>query len=104
MAFADDQSELKRIAAEMKRLGQTFRRFDVWASWTLLVDVSGFLDGEFREWPAHIQDPIYAACERDCKAKPGETVRIVIGRCYQDAPDEHPYLMVVAQAFPVLEH
>lgn len=38
--------------------GKSIRTFE------LVVTVSGALEGEFKDWPANIQDPIYAAMER----------------------------------------
>lgn len=100
----DNRDELIRLAEQTKRMDQAFKRIGKFDTWICTVDVSGFLEGEFADWPAHIQDPIYRAVEKQCKPKPGEHVKIVVARCYKDVPDEPAYLRIVAQAHPLLEH
>jgi len=102
--MANEPSELLKLAEQIERTQQAFKKIGSFDTWICTVDVSGFLDGDLSSWPAHIQDGIHKAVEQQCKPKPGEYVKIVVARCYRDVPDEPAYLRIVAQAFPVFVH
>ncbi len=62
--------------------------------------VSGWLDGEFSDWPAQIQDAVLAALERK-SGEVGLPLAIVFSKCDHDVdlPNEHPrkfWLHIVA--------
>lgn len=98
----ETRAELLALAEQYKKTSQAFKRIGYFDTWTLVVDISGQLDGGIKDWPAHIADPIYAAVERQCIPKPGERVEVIASKCYRDMPDEPAYVTVVVQAFPIL--
>jgi hypothetical protein len=60
----------------------------------LRVDVTGYLAGELKDWPAHIQDRVYAAMERLLKTTGFKTVKVWRSHCGRDLPTE-PYYVIV---------
>lgn len=73
----------------------------------LAANVSGWLDGSIDDWPANIQDVLYAALER--KAKKVELpICIVYSKCEED-PDVplgspgHFYVHVIASEIVVAD-
>lgn len=63
----------------------------------LRVDVTGYLPGELQDWPAHIQDAIYAAMERVIKITKVKKLHVLQSRCGRDVAEE-PYHIVVTVA------
>ena len=103
--MADERDpEVLKLAEQIKRTQQAFAKIGAFDTWTMTVDIAGWLDGGIEDWPSHIQGGIYKAIEQQCKPKYGEHVRVVVAKCYKDAPDEPSYLAVVVQAFPSLTH
>lgn len=95
------QKEIMALAEAIKRGEHAFKRVGAFDTWTCTVDVTGWLDGFFSDWPSHIQDGLLKAVEQQCKPAPGEYVKIVAAKCYRDVPEEPNYLRVVVQAFPI---
>lgn len=98
------REEFLKLAEQFKRTEQAFRKMGSWDTWICTVDLSGFLEGDFKDFPSHIQDGIHRAMEMQCKAQPGQHIQLVVAKCYQDMPDEPPYLRIVVQAFPNFIH
>lgn len=79
----------------MSKLANTgIRQFEI------VVHVSGWLEGTLEDWPAQIQDVVYAALER--KSKEVELpLAIVFSKCDHEPtlPDDHPqkfYMHIIA--------
>lgn len=102
MSDRSQPSELLKLAEQIKRTEQAFRKISAWDTWICTVDIAGFLDGDIADWPSHIQDGIYKAVEQQCIPKPGERVEVVVAKCYHDDASEPAYLRIVAQAFPIV--
>lgn len=68
--------------------------------WTIVVNVSAGLRGEYADWPPFIQDKIMEAIVRDCEPQRGWSLKIVASGCFQDVPSEPCYIRVVIQEFP----
>ncbi len=60
----------------------------------LVVNVTGYLEGTFNDWPAFIQDTIYAAMQRFAKKNGLKDIYILQSRCGRDDISE-PYHIVV---------
>ncbi len=103
MADAIDP-ELLKLAEQIRRTEHTFQKIGAFDTWTTAIDCDGFLEGSLEDWPSWIQDAILKAVERQCIPKDGESTRVVVAKCYRDAPDEPAYIAVVVQAFPNLVH
>lgn len=97
-------AEALELAEAINKLEKAFAGIQAFDCWTCIINVTGFLDGGFKDWPANIQDGLSKAVATQCLPRPGERVEIVAAKCYQDTPDEPPYLRVVVQAFPILVH
>lgn len=98
-----DWNVAKKLSPSQVRRYQQLMKFPMrsaFDTWTLAVNITGFLEGELEDWPNHIQDALLKACEQQCVPRAGQHVKIVAARCYQDVPNEPAYLRVVAQAFP----
>jgi hypothetical protein len=62
-----------------------------------VVDVSGYLAGELKDWPANIQDGIYKAMEKMLLQHNVKRVVVIKSHCGRDTPLE-PYHIVVTVA------
>lgn len=60
----------------------------------LRADVTGYLPGELKDWPANIQDQIYAAMERCIKKTRVKGLDVIQSRCGRDVSNE-PYRVIV---------
>lgn len=70
------------------------------ATWDMVVNVSGGLHGEIKDWPAQIREPIERAVVADCIPRPGYHVGVIASGCFQDTPFEPCYIRVIVQEFP----
>lgn len=61
----------------------------------LKVNVSGYLPGELQDWPAYIQDRIYAAMEAAMKKYKVSNFEVMQSRCGRDVAEEPYYVHVV---------
>lgn len=66
----------------------------------IVADVSGMLEGDINDWPANIQDVVFAALERKAQAEQLPLI-IVASRCAEDpdvpaGTDGHFYLHIIA--------
>lgn len=68
--------------------GQGVRTFEC------VVNVSGRLEGEFDDWPSHIQDPIFAAMER-MSQEVGLPLAMVGSVCDYDSIGEKWFVRVI---------
>ncbi len=103
--MADERDpEVLKLADEIKNMEHTFRKIGTFDTWTTAIECDGWLDGSLEDWPSWIQDAIFKAVERRCIPKDGEHVRVVVAKCYRDAPDEPAYIAIVVQAFPNITH
>lgn len=74
----------------------------------LVVNVSGYMPGELKDWPANVQDTIYAALERYKLATrqkyqiPTLTFDVVGSKCDFDE-DEGFYVLVYVKARIVVQ-
>lgn len=60
----------------------------------LRANVTGFMLGGLEDWPAHIQDVIYAAMERVVKKARIKSLDVIQSRCGRDDTTE-PYHVIV---------
>jgi hypothetical protein len=60
-----------------------------------VVDVTSYLPGELGDWPANIQDGVYAAMEAALTKYKIKRVDVVSSRCGRDEPTEPWHLVVV---------
>jgi hypothetical protein len=60
-----------------------------------VVNVTGYLEGELKDWPANIQDGIYAAMENVLLKHDVKRVVVVSSRCGRDEPTDPWHLVVV---------
>ncbi len=60
-----------------------------------IAKVSGYLEGDFEDWPSHIQDRLYLELEKKSQAE-RKSLKIVFGICDFDHEDEEWFVRVTA--------
>jgi hypothetical protein len=88
MATGKDGSDLEIHEAEFKVRVKGLRVFE------LRADVTGYLEGELKDWPDHIQDVIFEAMERVIRISGVKSLKLIGSRCGRDVPEE-PYYVIV---------
>jgi hypothetical protein len=60
----------------------------------LRANVDGYLEGELKDWPPHIQDVIFEAMERVIRVSRVKSLKLLTSRCGRDVTTE-PYHVIV---------
>lgn len=68
---------------------------------TMVVNVSAVMPGTIDDWPANIQDGVYAALERLCMRK--RTDFVILKSFSETDMDSGPYVYVVAGALETVQ-
>lgn len=96
-----------RIEERFRAMGIVKPTVTGFETWDLVVGIAPQpdgrmlgIEGQFDNWPRHVQDRIMEALVRDCKCRPGHHVRIIMSGCFQDVPWEPAFLRVTVQEFP----
>lgn len=95
--LTDDQVR-KRLAALDHFKANAYH----FATWDMVVSISGGVHGDIKDWPAQIREPIERAIAEECIPRPGHHVAVVASGCFQDVAYEPCYLRVIVQEFPPL--
>lgn len=64
------------------------------------VDLTGPLEGEFEDWPSHIQDKVYAALEKCSQQNGNIKLGLMHASCQYDVDTESYYAVLVACEMP----